>query len=307
MSRPGTSWSGFGSISEVAEGFLLVDKPLGWTSHDVVAKVRNLAGIRKVGHAGTLDPMATGLLVLGLGRATRLLRFVQDRPKAYSATAQFGIATDSLDADGLEVERRPMRVTRAQVVDSLEAFRGPIDQVPPMTSAIKMGGRKLYELAREGREVDRPSRRVTIHELELTGFVDGDYPVVEFRAVCSSGTYVRSLADDIAASFGGRAHLTALRRTAIGTLTIDAATPMAVYADRPDRIETDLLPLASGLSDMPQVRVEQSLADRVAHGAKVSLEELPVASSTAVLDPDGRLLAVYRPIDAIARAEVVVA
>lgn len=290
-----------------AEGFLLIDKPPGWTSHDVVAKVRNLAATRKVGHAGTLDPMATGLLVLGLGRATRLLRFVQDRPKAYRATARFGVATDTLDADGVEIDRRPMPVTREQVVQSLAAFRGPIDQIPPMTSAIKVGGRKLYELARQGHEVDRPARRVTIHELELLGFDAGDYPLVEFRTVCSSGTYVRSLADDIACSLGGRAHLTALRRTRIGSLTVEQATALETYVDEPGRILDDVLPLAAGLSDLPQVRVEQSLARRVAHGAKVAIEELPVASSTAVLDPDGRLLAVYRPAEAVARAEVVVA
>ena len=176
-----------------------------------------------------------------------------------------------------------------------------------MASAIKMGGRKLYELARQGREVDRPARRVTIHELELIGFSDGDYPLVEFRTVCSSGTYVRSLADDIAASLGGRAHLTALRRTAIGSLTVEDAVPIGFYAEHPDRVVADLLPLATGLSDLPQIRVDRSVADRVAHGAKLAIEELPVASSTAVLDPDGRLLAVYRPADAVARAEVVVA
>jgi tRNA pseudouridine55 synthase len=290
-----------------SDGFLLVDKPGGWTSHDVVAKIRNLAGTRKVGHAGTLDPMATGLLVVGLGRATRLLRFVQDRAKAYVASARFGVATDTLDAEGVETARVPMAVTRADVTAALDAFRGVITQVPPMTSAVKVGGRKLYEIAREGREIDRPPRQVTIHQLELLGFEAGEYPLVEFRTVCSSGTYVRSLADDLAASLGGRAHLTALRRTHVGSLSVEEATPLVACVEEPGRIGRDLLPLAAGLSDLPQMQVSTDVAERVAHGAKLPLADLPVASSTAVLDADGRLLAVYRPGDAVARAEVVVA
>lgn len=289
------------------DGFLLVDKPETWTSHDVVAKVRNLSGTRKVGHAGTLDPMATGLLVLGLGRATRLLRFVQDRAKTYVASARFGVATDTLDADGVETQRVPMPVSRSQVGAALAGFRGSISQVPPMTSAIKIDGRKLYELAREGREVERPARRVVIHELDLLGFEDGDYPLVEFRTVCSSGTYVRSLADDVAVALGGRAHLTALRRTGVGSLQVEDAVALSTYIGDPDQIGRDLLPLAAGLTDLRHLTVASGIAERVAHGAKVPLADLPVASSTAVLDDEGRLLAVYRPDGAVARAEVVVA
>ena len=289
------------------EGFLLIDKPTGWTSHDVVAKVRGLVGTRKVGPAGPLAPMATGLLVLGMGRATRLLRFISDRSKVYEARAQFGVATDTLDADGVETAREPMAVSQTEVERALEVFRGDIDQVPPMTSAIKISGRKLYELAREGKEVERPPRPVTIHSLEVTDFEGGDFPIVDFRTECSSGTYVRSLADDIAASLGGRAHLVALRRTSIGSLSVEDARPLADYIDNPDLIESAVLSLAGGLADMSRVQVDDELGKRVSHGTVLPLAELPIEAATAVFDYEGRLLAVYGPRDESARPEVVVA
>ena len=185
-------------------GFLLVDKPSGWTSHDVVAKVRNLVGIKKVGHAGTLDPMATGLVVLGLGRATRLLRFVQAAPKEYVATAVFGVATDSLDADGAILERTEMDVALRDLEHVMGRFVGKIAQVPPMVSARKVGGKKLYELARKGIEVEREAREVEIYQLDLLELAPSPYPEVTFRTVCSTGTYVRTLADDMARALGGR-------------------------------------------------------------------------------------------------------
>lgn len=286
------------------DGFLLVDKPAGWTSHDVVARVRRLAEMKKVGHAGTLDPLATGLLVLGLGRATRLLRFIQGQPKEYEATARFGIATDTLDADGAIIARAPLPVTQEAVEAALTGFRGDISQVPPMTSAIKVDGKKLYELARRGEEVERPARSVTIFELELTGFAAGDFPVVGFRVVCSSGTYVRTLADDIAGALGGRAHLTALRRTRIGSLQLEGASTVEELSE-PGRLAESLLTPASGLAGMKTLRVDEPVAARVRHGSKLSVEELPVDGHTAIVDGDGRLLAVYRRQDSMARAEVV--
>lgn len=289
------------------EGFLLVDKPGGWTSHDVVAKVRGLAGTKKVGHAGTLDPMATGLLVLGLGRATRLLRFLSDRSKVYEARAQFGVATDTLDADGTETGRAPMPVSQEEVDRALEAFRGEIEQIPPMTSAIKVEGRKLYELAREGKEIERPPRPVTIHSLELTAFEPGEFPEVGFRAHCSSGTYVRSLADDIAVSLGGRAHLVSLRRTSIGSLQVAEARPLQDYIDDPELVGRSVLTLAGGLADMSRVEVDDDLGRRISHGSVLPLTDLPIEAATAVLDLEGRLLAVYGPRDQSARPEVVIA
>ena len=164
-------------------GFLLIDKEQGWTSHDVVAKVRG--SVRgKVGHAGTLDPMATGLLVLALGRATRLLRYVQGARKEYLATALFGVATDSLDADGAVVSREAMDVDQGQIEAVLDRFRGEILQMPPMVSARKVEGKRLYELAREGKVVEREARPVTIDRLELVDVAPSDYPEVTFRTVC---------------------------------------------------------------------------------------------------------------------------
>lgn len=290
-----------------AEGFLLVDKPGGWTSHDVVAKVRGLAGTKKVGHAGTLDPMATGLLVLGLGRATRLLRFVQEAPKEYVARARFGVGTDSLDADGTETERRAMPVARESVAAALDPFRGDIEQIPPMASAIKIGGQKLYELARRGEEIERPPRPVHIYELELLGFEAGEFPLVEFRVVCSSGTYVRTLGDDIARSLGGPAHLVRLRRTRIGVLHVDSAVAMdELVADR-DRVDTAILSLSEGLADLGRFTVDDDLSRRISHGSVLSPAELPIDQPTAVLDGDGNLLAVYARRGAEVRPEVVLA
>ncbi len=292
------------------EGFLLVDKDQGWTSHDVVAKVRGLARQRKVGHAGTLDPMATGLLVLALGRATRLIRFVQDLPKTYVATAQFGVATDSLDADGAVLSREPMPVDEADVVGVLPRFVGTILQVPPMVSALKLGGRRLYELAREGKEVAREPRPVVVHDLELVDFAPSDYPEVTLRVRCGKGTYVRSLAADVAGALGGVAHLTALRRTATGSLHVDAAQvvdKLAALAGS-GSFASALLPPAAALADLPAVTVGDELLQGVRHGTPFPRGVLAGALEAGpfrVLDAAGELRAVYGAAGNQARPEVV--
>lgn len=292
-------------------GFVLVDKPGGWTSHDVVAKVRRLAGQRKVGHAGTLDPMATGLLVLGLGRATRLLRFVQMAPKRYVATAKLGVATDSLDADGAVVWREPMPVDESEVAAVLDRFRGPILQVPPMVSARKVEGKRLYEMAREGGEVEREARAVTISRLEMVEFAPCDYPEVTFDVTCSTGTYVRTLADDIARALGGRAHLIELRRLANGSLDVaDALTieQLETLAEE-GRFDAAVLTPAAGLPDLVGVVVDAQTAAAVGHGVALGPgwlpADLPPDGPIRVLDGDGRLVAVYRVEAGRARPEVV--
>ncbi len=284
----------FGAICVSTDGFLLIDKPGQWTSHDVVAKIRNLARLKKVGHAGTLDPMATGLLVLGLGKATRLLRFVQSFAKEYVATARFGVGTDSLDADGEVAERTSMSVTADDVAASLTKFRGSIRQTPPMKSAVRVGGRRLYEIAREGGEVERPSREVEIYELELIDFVPGEFPEVGLRVVCSSGTYVRTLADDIARTLGGPGHLTALRRTRNGSLDVADATSIDQLTEDPDSLWQRVLSPAAGLADLGAVMIDDALAERVAHGAVLDPTEVAIADTMALVDGAGRLLAVYR-------------
>ncbi|HSJ72243.1 MAG TPA: tRNA pseudouridine(55) synthase TruB [Acidimicrobiia bacterium] len=286
----------------VPPGFVLVDKEQGWTSHDVVAKVRRLLG-GKVGHAGTLDPMATGLLILGIGRATKLLRFVQANEKEYVATAQLGVATDSLDADGAIISREPLPADHDQIVSAMERFVGTIVQVPPMVSARRVEGKRLYELAREGRVVEREARPVTIHRLELLEVAPSDYPEITFRVVCSTGTYVRTLADDIARSLGGRAHLTALRRTRNGSMLIENATPVAGIVAAiaegtidPMAIERMIVNPWDALAFMPDIIVDDTVAFRVRNGRSVPLDDETIAEGAMVRigSGDGRLVAVYR-------------
>lgn len=291
-------------------GFLLIDKPRGWTSHDVVAKVRSHIG-GKVGHAGTLDPMAVGLLVLGVGRATRLLRFVQEVEKEYLATALFGVATDSLDADGAILTREPLPVTEDEVIAVMERFRGEIFQVPPMVSARRVEGRRLYELAREGEVVEREARPVTIHQLELVDIAPSDYPEVTFRTVCSTGTYVRTLADDLARAMGGRAHLTELRRVRIGALHVHAAVSVdeAVTAIESGEIETVLLSAADGLGNLPEILVDETMAAAVRDGRELPEflrpEGVDAGSPIRISDRRGDLIAVYRQGRTALRPEVV--
>src|SRR4051794_40668670 len=187
-------------------GLVVVDKPAGMTSHDVVARVRKLYGQRRVGHAGTLDPDATGVLLVGLGRVTRLLRYLQETGKEYRGRVVFGVATDTLDAAGAGLERVEMAITREQGERGALAVVGDIEQVPPMVSALKVNGKRLHELAREGIEVERKARPVRISELDVEGFEAGPYPEATIRVECSSGTYIRTLAADLGTALGGCAH-----------------------------------------------------------------------------------------------------
>ena len=298
-------------MAERRPGFLMVDKDGGWTSHDVVAKVRRLTGFKKAGHAGTLDPMATGLVVVGLGRATRLLRFVQDLPKEYVARVAFGIATDTLDADGAILSREPMPVSVEEVEGVLSRFTGTIMQVPPMVSALRVDGRRLYELAREGQVVDRPPRQVHVHELEVVDFAPGEYPEATIRVVCGKGTYIRSLADDIAQALGGRAHLAALRRTRSGSIDVESqgsrVADLEQAADE-DRLENLVVSPALGLADIPSVAVEAATAESVLHGVQLPRSVFAAGvpgDMFRVLDRAGDLLAIYRMTDGKAVAEVV--
>ena len=294
-------------------GFLLVDKPSGWTSHDVVAKVRSLLRVKKVGHAGTLDPMATGLVVLGLRRATRLLRFVQAAPKEYVARAVFGVATDSLDADGAILEREAMDFSADELRRAMARFVGTIAQVPPMVSARKVGGKKLYELARQGVEVDREAREVVIHSLELVEFVPAMYPEAVFRTVCSTGTYVRTLADDLARALGGRAHLSALRRVRNGSLLVSSASSIdeIEQAAAKDAVAGLLLSPRHGLADLPEVVIGPEVSSGVRNGlafpAAALGSDLPKRGPLRIVDEAGELAAVYRLDSGRATPEVVLA
>jgi tRNA pseudouridine55 synthase len=269
-------------------GFCVIDKPGGWTSHDVVAKARGLLGTRKVGHAGTLDPMATGVLVLGVGRATKLLRFLSGLPKTYEALITFGIETDSLDADGEVTARHDMAPPTAEALEeAASGLTGELLQVPPMVSAVKVRGRRLHQLAREGREVDRAPRPVTVSRFEIRP--TDDPMVVAATISCSSGTYVRVLAADLGRALGGGAHLSGLRRTAVGPFTLAEARPL-------DRLEL-LDPAVLGRV-LPTVTVGDDLAAEVGCGRVLDADRLgvdPARAPVAVLDRHGQLLAVYEP------------
>ena len=263
-------------------GLAVIDKEAGWTSHDVVAKARGILGTKKVGHSGTLDPDATGVLLLGVGKATRLLRFLGSLPKSYEAEVVLGLETSTLDASGEPTARWEMRsVTEAEFREEAAAFVGEIEQIPPMVSAVKVGGKRLHQLAREGVEVEREPRPVTIHRLDVE---PTDDPLVYKISVdCSSGTYIRTLAADIGRELGGGAHLRNLRRTAIGPHTLAEARPLE---------SLELLPMAAAVAHLEQVTVDDDTRKLVAQGRK--LEVVPHGHPTAVLDTDGELLAVYQ-------------
>lgn len=284
--------------------FLVVDKPKGMTSNQVVGNVKKAAGIKKVGHAGTLDPLATGVLVLALGEVTRLIRYIQDQDKEYVATAQFGVATDTLDADGAVLSREPMDFDERDLLDVVPRFIGIISQVPPMVSALKKDGRRLYEMARAGEVVERDARQVEVHDLEILSVGAPPYPEVEFRVVCGKGTYVRSLADDMATVLGGYAHLTSLRRTRIGSFKVSDA----ITIDDLHNWESYLMSPTRALADLPQVVVDDETAYGVRNGVRFvtgPVVEGPTDQPYTVLTEDGELIAVYNRTGARAAPEVV--
>lgn len=273
-------------------GLLNVYKPAGPTSHDLVAWVRRGTGVRKVGHGGTLDPAATGVLVLCLGPATRLSEYLQGSPKTYVARLHFGIETNTYDAQGEIVARDSRPVMRDQVEAALAGFRGRIAQVPPLYSALKRGGRKLYELARAGQTVALEPRPVTIYRLELLAW---EPPFATLRVECSPGTYIRSLAHDLGRAVGVGAHLAALERTASGRFTAAEAVPWerlaGAMADGTWAVY--LLPPDLALADHPVVPLDAASAADVMHGRAVSVApELAGATLARAYDPAGRFIAV---------------
>jgi tRNA pseudouridine55 synthase len=271
------------------DGVVAVDKPAGWTSHDVVARSRKLLGTKKVGHAGTLDPSATGVLVLGVDRATRLLRYLGDLAKHYEGELVLGTETTTLDAEGDVVRTHDMAGVALDDVRAAAArFTGPILQVPPMVSAVKVDGRRLHELARAGVEVEREARPVTVHSLTVDEHPEAG--VFRLTVACSGGTYVRVLAADIGAALGGGAHLRALRRTAVGGFDLAGAVPLDELT--PDAVR----PAAEAVAHLPSVRVDAEVAADVAHGKVLPLARLGVDGDGpwAVLDGHATLLAVYR-------------
>lgn len=258
----------------MANGILIVDKPVGWTSQDVAAKLRGVFHERRVGHGGTLDPMATGVLPVFIGRATRAAEFMESAEKEYVAGLRLGLVTNTQDTSGETLCEQPVSVTREQLEAVLRRFTGPIEQIPPMYSAVKIGGRKLYELARKGQEIERAPRAVTIHELEL---LDGGGADWTLRVRCSKGTYVRTLCHDIGAALGCGGCMSSLRRTMAGRFMLDGALTMEQILDFAAQNDPQalLMPVDALFSQHPALIVTLQQAARVRNGAEVRDGQFP--------------------------------
>lgn len=278
-------------------GIVIIDKPTGWTSHDVVNKVRGILKEKRIGHTGTLDPLATGVLVLCVGSATRIVRYLESDDKEYLAEFRLGITTDTQDADGQVLETRHYTPPAADDIEAvLCGFRGVVQQRPPAYSALKVNGVPSYRLARSGREHRHPERSVTIYRLELLSFED---PMVRVKVHCSKGTYVRTLSADIGERLGTGAHLTALNRVRSGRFRLDQAISidgLAVLATQ-DRVQEAVLSLASALEGMPAVHLDAAAAGRIRQGNQVPSAagaSLPPTERVRVMDAQGSLIAIGR-------------
>ena len=282
---------------EAISGWVVVDKPLGLTSTDTVARIRRLFNAQKAGHAGTLDPLATGVLPVALGEATKTVPFMLDATKRYRFTIRLGEATATDDAEGAVTETSPVRPAREAIEAMLSRFTGDIEQVPPIYSAIKVEGQRAYDLARTGETVELKARHVTIHEISLLGCPDGDH--AELEILCSKGTYVRSLARDLARALGTVGHVSALRRVAHGPFREEAAIPLdnlmafGHIAPASEAFSRHLLPLETALDDIPALAVSGDDASRLRRGQGVLLRgrDAPILSGPVLATHRGNPVA----------------
>jgi tRNA pseudouridine55 synthase len=277
----------------VSDGLVVVDKQSGWTSHDVVARMRRLAGTRRVGHAGTLDPMATGVLVLGVGQATRLLGHLALADKDYQATIRLGMSTTTDDAEGEPIEQRDASsVTDSAIAIEMAALTGDIEQVPSSVSAIKVNGVRSYARVRAGESVELKARPVNVERFEYLERRGDDLDV---EVTCSTGTYIRALARDLGTALGVGGHLVALRRTRVGGFTVDEAKTL-------EQLESDLavIPLAAAVgAAFPRIVVSDSEAERISHGQRLVLDI--TTSPSGIFAPDGRVVALVTDRDGVAQ------
>ena len=288
------------------DGILVLDKPVGMSSNQALQRVKRLYNAAKAGHTGSLDPLATGVLPLCFGEATKFSRFLLDADKAYTSTFVLGVKTASGDADGELIETREAgHVTEAAVLAALEGFRGEIDQVPSMYSAIKHRGQPLYKLARAGEEVERRPRRVTIYQLDLLGFRSGEQPEVDVRLRCSKGTYVRSIAEDLGEALGCGAHVSVLRRKASGPfdessmVSLATLEALAQSAERDGRAEMDALlhPLDAALGDLPLVQVSEAGGFYIRQGQPVLVPNTPGSGMVRMGLETGEFLGIGEILD----------
>jgi tRNA pseudouridine55 synthase len=289
-----------------ADGLIVVDKPAGMTSHDVVARIRRLAKTRRVGHGGTLDPMATGVLIIGVNKATRLLTYVIGSRKSYTATIRLGQSTITDDAEGeVTATASAAHVTDEAIRDGLDRQRGEIDQVPSAVSAIKINGERAYKRVRDGESVEIPARRVTVFALEVLDIRrSGEVVDVDIDVTCSSGTYIRAIARDLGTTLGVGGHLTALRRTAVGEMTLAEALTLEQLEERaPDVVG---LPMSEAARQaFPQRTATADEAKVLSHGGP--LTAVGIDGPYAVFDPAGEVLAIVSEKAGRARAEIVLA
>jgi len=276
----------------VVGGFLIIDKPAGISSHDVVNRVRRSLGTRKVGHTGTLDPFATGVLPIAVGEGTKAIQFLDEGEKAYDAVIRLGLSTDTLDITGNVLQQHdPDKIGQQQLLQSMADLTGEISQIPPMYSAIKQGGQPLYKLARKGVEVERPSRRVTIHRFELLAF---DHPFVTVRVLCSRGTYIRTLADDLGRLLGCGACLTGLRRTMSGPFRLaDAMTLDQLDAFAVDGVvQQHQISVSTAISHLEQLVLTEQELQRLKHGIPPGERFVERSHGLFRLMYDGQVIAV---------------
>lgn len=278
-------------------GILIVDKPQGWTSHDVVAKLRGIYREKRIGHSGTLDPMATGVLVVFLGRATRAVELCENDEKTYIAGLRLGVITNTQDITGETIEERPVTVTEAQVREILNTFLGPQTQIPPMYSAVKIGGKKLYELARKGQEVERKPRNIVISELELLSRDGNDYLL---RVRCSKGTYIRTLCHDIGEKLGCGGCLCSLQRSQAGRFTLaDAVTLEEIQEAKNREAHLAMLrPVDSIFMEYPQIILGEKQTARCKNGTDIPGLQL-ADGLYRVYGPEGEFLMLGKSQDGI--------
>ena len=289
------------------DGVLLLDKPIGLSSNDALIRAKRLYLAKKAGHTGTLDPLASGLLPLCFGEATKFSQDLLEADKTYEATMRLGVRTTTGDAEGEAAETRDVSCDEAAVIDAMARFRGDIVQIPPMYSALKRDGKPLYEYARAGQVVEREGRQVTIYVLDLIACA---LPDVTFRVTCSKGTYVRTLAEDIGEALGCGAHLVALRRTGVGALTLEHAVTLDALSDttEPAR-DAWLQPVDALLSTFPEVQLDAEAARRFLHGQRLRLDELAISQDVLKQSPrmrvygEGRLLGVAKAGDGVLAPE----
>ena len=282
----------------MANGVLIIDKPSDWTSMDVCAKLRGILHEKRVGHGGTLDPMATGVLPVFVGRATRAVEFAVEGQKEYLAALQLGVITNTQDATGEVTETRPVDVDRAALEQVLDGFRGEISQIPPMYSAIKIKGKKLYQLARAGQEVERAPRQVTIHGLEILEEPPAGFPTGEnlwyLKVTCSKGTYVRTLCHDIGGALGCGGSLSALRRTRVGDYTLESAVTLEEVQGSDDPAAL-LMPVDSCFAGLPMLLLKSPQAEKkIRNGMALNLPTAPGDGTYRLYGVDRSFLALSR-------------